>query len=33
VIDPVLVSSSGKAMFPDDDVAGAYRSLFATPPS
>ena len=29
VIDPVLVSSSGKAMFPDDDVAGAYRSLFA----
>ena len=29
VIDPVLVSSSGKAMFPGDDVAGAYRGLFA----
>lgn len=29
VIDPVLVSSSGKPMFPCDDVAGAYRGLFA----
>lgn len=29
VIDPVLVSSSGKPMFPGDDVAGAYRALFA----
>ncbi|MGD0982731.1 MAG: bifunctional hydroxymethylpyrimidine kinase/phosphomethylpyrimidine kinase [Acidimicrobiales bacterium] len=29
VIDPVLVSASGKPMFPGDDVAGAYRALFA----
>jgi hydroxymethylpyrimidine kinase/phosphomethylpyrimidine kinase len=29
VIDPVLVSSSGRPMFPGDDVAGAYRGLFA----
>ena len=29
VVDPVLVASSGKAMFADDDVAGAYRRLFA----
>jgi len=29
VVDPVLVSSSGKPMFPGDDVAGAYRDLFA----
>ncbi len=29
VVDPVLVSSSGKPMFSDDDVAGAYRGLLA----
>lgn len=29
VIDPVLVSSRGKPMFPGDDVTGAYRGLFA----
>jgi hydroxymethylpyrimidine/phosphomethylpyrimidine kinase len=30
VVDPVLVASSGKPMFADDDVAGAYRDLFAS---
>ena len=29
VVDPVLVSSSGKPMFGGDDVPAAYRSLFA----
>jgi len=29
VVDPVLVASSGKPMFEKDDVAGAYRDLFA----
>ena len=29
VVDPVLVGSSGKAMFSGDDLAGAYRDLFA----
>jgi hydroxymethylpyrimidine kinase/phosphomethylpyrimidine kinase len=29
VVDPVLVTSSGKPMFSGDDVIGAYRDLFA----
>jgi len=29
VVDPVLVTSSGRPMFSGDDVAGAYRDLFA----
>jgi hydroxymethylpyrimidine/phosphomethylpyrimidine kinase len=29
VVDPVLVSSSGKPIFAGDDVAGAYRDLLA----
>jgi len=29
VVDPVLVSSSGKPIFGGDDVAGAYRDLLA----
>lgn len=30
VVDPVLVSSSGKPIFGDDDITGAYRALFAS---
>jgi hydroxymethylpyrimidine/phosphomethylpyrimidine kinase len=30
VVDPVLVGSSGKPIFPGEDVAGAYRDLFAS---
>ena len=29
VVDPVLVASSGRALFPDEDLVGAYRELFA----
>ncbi len=29
VVDPVLVSSSGRPMFAGEDVAGAYRDLFS----
>ena len=29
VVDPVLVSSSGRPIFGDDDITGAYRDLFA----
>jgi hydroxymethylpyrimidine/phosphomethylpyrimidine kinase len=29
VVDPVLVSSAGKPIFPSEDLAGAYRDLFA----
>ncbi len=30
VVDPVLVSSSGKPIFGDDDITGAYCELFAS---